>query len=162
MRGGYRHPLGAWGLLVALPEQPWGVPRNELRLVGPAGGYRQSAGVRVIVAGYDDTSNATDFLCLEGEEVLAKFESPGLGGDVVNEYSSGDPDSWQQSLLTGTRLPKDWIEEFESPAEVVDALAKEFDAFIPYINARTALRVTSPSMASTAGSSNARIICEST
>ncbi len=133
--GRIRTPAGDWGLLVALPGQSWAylVPSSASSDVPED--IARSAGVRVIVAGYDDTSNAAGFLCFEGEEVLAKFESSGLGGDVVDEYRGGDPDAWHQTLFTGTRLLKDWIEPFESPAEVVDALAKEFDAFIPYINA---------------------------
>jgi hypothetical protein len=128
-------PAGDWGLLVALPGQAWAYLVPGFTASDAAPDFAKAAGVRVIDAGFDDTSNATGFLCVEGDDVLAKFESTGLGGDVVDEYRDGDPDGWRQTLFRGTRLPKDWVDSFESPAEVLDALAKEFDAFIPYLSA---------------------------
>jgi hypothetical protein len=133
--GRIQTPAGEWGLLVALPGQPWAYLAPSFASLDIPAAIAKSAGVRVIIAGYDDTSNAAGFLCFEGEAVLVTFESSGLDGDVVEEYRRGDPDAWQQTLFRSTRLPKDWIEQFEGPAEVLDALAKEFDAFIPYINA---------------------------
>lgn len=57
----------------------------------------------------------------------------------TDEYDEG----LEETLFTGTRLPGDWIERFESTRDAQEALAKEFDAFIPYIGARGAGDVVS-------------------
>jgi hypothetical protein len=137
-------PAGRWGLLVSLPGQPWayllpnpdeyGRPgffafRSPAEIAGPTG-------LRVIMAGHQDTAGATFFCCHEGAEVLIEFESCGMGGEVVEEYSGFD-EMFGETKFRSTRLPRDWIGRFAHEWDVQDALAKEFDAYIPIIYAYT-------------------------
>src|SRR4029077_7311916 len=82
-----------------------------------------------------DFSNATAFRCVEGEETLVRFETCHLGNEVVEEYTGGLVEAMEQTLFTGTRFPKAGLEPFQYAGDVLDALAKEFDAFIPYLGA---------------------------
>jgi hypothetical protein len=133
-------PAGRWGLLVSLPGQPWayllpnpdeyGRPgffafRSPAEIAGPTG-------LRIVMAGHQDTAGATFFCCHEGAEILVEFESCGMGGEVVEEYSGFD-EMFGQTKFRSTRLPRDWIGRFEQERAVQDALAKEFDAYIPII-----------------------------
>ena len=66
-----------------------------------------------------------------------RFESCGLGGEseVIEQYTGGLDEATSQTLFTGTRLTKDWLAPFKYEGDVLEALAKDFDAFIPYIGA---------------------------
>src|SRR4051812_6894472 len=128
-------PAGKWGLLVALAGQSWAYLLPSFHSYELPAEVARRAGLRAIGAGYQDTANATAFDCYEGEEALVRFESCGMGGEVVEEYGSGFGESMEQTRFSGTRLPKDWIARFRHEREVQEALAREFDAFIPYIGA---------------------------
>jgi len=127
-------PAGPWGLLVALPGQSWAylLPsvRNSYDL---AATIAEKTGLRTIGAGYQDTANATAFDCFEGESALVRFESCGMGGEIVEEYDGDLESVLEQTRFTGTRLPADWINQFEHEGQVLEALAREFDAYIPYL-----------------------------
>jgi Ankyrin repeat len=133
-----RTPAGGWGLLVALPGQSWAYLLPGHRAEGLSAQIAGKAGVRVIDAGYSDFSNATAFCCVENDGTLVRFESCGLGAEneLVEQYSGGADEAESQTLFTGTRLPKDWLKQFDAEGDVLEALAKEFDAFIPYIGAQ--------------------------
>jgi hypothetical protein len=128
-------PAGNWGLLVALPSQAWAylLPGFESHAL-PAEIARQ-AGLRVLQAGYQKTANATAFGCLEGEETLVEFASCGPIEEIVEAYT--DPDDWEgKTLFAGSRLPANWIRSFESETEALEALAREFDAYVPCLGVR--------------------------
>jgi hypothetical protein len=125
-------------LLVALPGQSWAYLLPSFDSSSLSSEIARQALVRVIGAGYQDTDNATSFDCDEGDEILVRFESCGLGGGVVEKYSNDAGVAENESLFSGSRLSREWIERFKSPWEVQDALAKEFDAFIPCLGANVA------------------------
>ena len=130
-------PAGNWALLVALPGQSWAYLLPGHLDDGLSGAIAGKAGVRVIDAGYSDFSNATGFCCVEGHETLVRFESCGLGGEseVVEQYTRGPDEALSQTLFVSTKLPKEWLKPFKYERDVLEALAKEFDAFIPYMTA---------------------------
>ena len=106
-------PAGAWALLVALPGQSWAYLLPGNRSEAPVAGIARSTGLRTIDAGYSKFSNAVGFRCFEGDEALVIFESCHLDGEVVEQYGGGDP--FEQTLFTGSRLPRDWIKAFDHP-----------------------------------------------
>ena len=133
-------PSGAWALLVALPGQPWAylVPGFEA-VPGASRCPRPDelatrAGVRVIAASCRrdarDRVESIRLLAHEEDETLVRFETQSLKGEVVDE-----PDGFEVSsgrtLFCGTRHPKSWLDPFKTPFKVVDALARDLDAFIP-------------------------------
>ena len=128
-------PAGAWALLVALPGQSWAYLLPSDRSEEFATEVAAKAGLRVIDAGYSDFTNATAFHCIEGAETLVRFESCGMGGEseVVEKYTGGLDEATSQTLFTGTRFTQDWLKQFTGESDVVEALAKELDAFIPYM-----------------------------
>jgi hypothetical protein len=129
-------PAGSWALLVALPGQRWAYLLPGNRSSAPAAEIARSSGLRTIDAGHSDFSGSVGFRCFEGDQALVMFDACHLEGEVVEQYGGGGlGDVFEQTLFTGSRLPKDWIKAFEHPAEVQEALAREFDAFIPYIGA---------------------------
>jgi hypothetical protein len=130
-------PAGKWALLVSLPGQSWAYFLPGHRDDALPAELAQKAGLRVIHAGYSDFANATAFLCVEGDEVLARFESCGMeeNGEIVEQYTGGLDGVFSQTRFTGSRFPKEWLRQFGHEGEVLEALAKEFDAFIPYIGA---------------------------
>jgi hypothetical protein len=129
-------PSGRWTLLVTLPGQPWAyvaggsgtddVPLDDLARV---------AGLRVLHTGYSDFSGCTSFDCRQGDETLVHFESCNLEDEVVEEFTGGFEEMFTQTIFRGGRLPKGWLAAFDDPFAVQDALAREFDAYIPYIGA---------------------------
>jgi hypothetical protein len=127
-------PAGKWGLLVALSGQAWAYLLPSFHSYELPAEIARQAGLRAIGTGYQKTASATAFECYEGGEVLVQFESCGMGGAVVEHRDDLDV-SREESLFTGTRLPKDWIKPFRHEGKVQDALAKEFDAFIPCMGA---------------------------
>ncbi len=130
-------PAGEWGLLVALPGQAWAYLLPSSQSFELPGEIAKKAGVRVIGAGYQDTAGATSFDCYEGAETLVRFESCGMGGAVVENYSVDPEAATDETQFSGTWLAKEWIKPFKNPWEVQNALAKEFDAFIPCMGATT-------------------------
>jgi hypothetical protein len=136
-------PAGAWALLVALRGQSWAYLLPGHLDDSLSGAIAGKAGLRVIDAGYSDFSNATAFCCVEGHETLVRFESCGLGGEseVVEEYTRGLDEAVSETLFASTKLPKEWLKPFKNERDVLEALAKEFDAFIPYIAARASGKV---------------------
>ncbi len=128
-------PAGKWALLVALPGQSWAYLLPGHRSDEEGAEIARRAGLQVINAGYSDFMNATAFRCVEGEETLVRFETCHLGDEVVEEYTGGLDEATQQTLFTGTRFPKEWLQKFRDEGKVIDALAKEFDAFIPCMGA---------------------------
>jgi hypothetical protein len=128
-------PAGKWALLVALPGQSWAYLLSGHRSDGESAEIAHRAGLQVIHAGYSDFMNATAFRCVEGEETRVRFETCHLGDEVVEAYTGGLDEATQQTLFTGTRFPKEWLQKFRDEGMVIDALAKEFDAFIPCMGA---------------------------
>jgi hypothetical protein len=131
-------PAGKWALLVALAGQSWAYLIPGHADDGLSSDIAGKGGLRVIDAGYSDFSNATAFCCVEGHETLVRFESCGLGGEseVVEQYTRGSDEAMSQTLFSSTKLPIEWLKPFKYERDVLDALAKEFDAFVPYIGAR--------------------------
>lgn len=128
-------PAGKWGLLVALPGQSWAYILPSFHSYELPAEIAKNAGLRAIGAAHQDTAGATAFDCFEGEEALVRFESCGLDAEVVEEYGDNPEEAMEQTRFSGTRLPRDWIKQFRHDWEVQDALAKEFDAYIPFIAA---------------------------
>jgi Ankyrin repeat len=128
-------PAGAWALLVSLPGQSWAYLLPGHRSDELAAEVAARAGLRVIHAGYSDFANATAFRCVEREQTLVRFETCDMGSEVVEAYSGDFDEAISQTLFAGTRFPREWLERFEDEWKVIDALAKEFDAFIPCMGA---------------------------
>ncbi len=131
-------PSGAWALLVALPGQPWayllpgdqGASADRLR-----DDLARRAGLRVVVADHSDFMGSVSFSCVEGDETLACFESCGLEDSEIVEERVGGMDSFEsQTLLRGSRFDGEWLGRFTSAWDAQDAMAREFDAFIPYMS----------------------------
>ena len=109
-------PSGDWGLLVALPGQPWAYLLPSFESYALPDEIARQAGLRVIGTGHQHTSNATSFGCREGEEILVEFASSGPIEEVVAAYD--DPDDWEsKTLFAGSRLPGDWIQPFKAEVE---------------------------------------------
>ena len=124
-------PAGKWGLLVSLPGQPWAYLLPGFHSYELPAEVAGQTGLRTIGTGYQDTAGATSFECFEGEQALVRFESCGPIGEVVEEYTGGLDEAMEQTRFCGTRLPRDWIKSFEVDGEAQEALAREFDAFVP-------------------------------
>jgi hypothetical protein len=128
-------PSGRWTLLVTLPGQAWTYVAGGSRSADvPYDDLARKVGLRVIHAGYSDFSNSTAFVCFEGAEMLVRFESCSLEHEVVEEFTGGFDEMFSQTMFRGSRLPKEWLDNFDDPFAVQDALAKEFDAYIPFIS----------------------------
>ncbi len=127
-------PSGKWALLVALPGQPWAYLLPGFESYALPDEIARQAGLRVIGTGHQDTANATSFGCREGEENLVTFATSGQIDEVVAVYD--DPDDWEtKTLFAGSRLPGDWIGSYRSEADALQALVKEFDAYLPSMKA---------------------------
>jgi hypothetical protein len=128
-------PAGKWALLVALPGQSWAYLLPGHRSGEACAEVARRAGLQLISAGHSDFMGATAFRCVEGEGTLVRFETCHLGDEVVEEYTGGLDEATHQTLFTGNRFPKEWLGKFRDAGKVLDALAKEFDAFIPCMGA---------------------------
>lgn len=128
-------PSGPWALLVALPGQSWGyllpgAGDND----GQSAANARRSGLRTIATGYQDTANATSFECHEGDEVLVAFETCGME-DEDDADGEGGEGSFGGTKFRGSRYPAGWIKRYQSETKAVEALAKDLDAFVPFLGA---------------------------
>src|SRR5688572_4735669 len=126
--GKLKAPAGKWALLIKARGQSWlwlAPSWDEYRI---AEDLAKDAGLVTLVAGYQDTANATFLMAYDGPKLHVEFESTGYEGKKLR-------DSDNETRIKGRMHDRKWLKQFPSETEAQEALLKELDAFTPYLGA---------------------------
>jgi hypothetical protein len=124
--GKLKAPAGKWALLIKARGQSWlwlAPSWEEYRI---AEDLAKSTGLVTLVAGYQDTANATFLMAYDGPKLRVEFESTGYEGKKLR-------DSDNETRIKGRMHDRKWLKQFPTETEAQEALLKELDAFTPYL-----------------------------
>jgi hypothetical protein len=157
-------PDGRWALLVKLRGTNWVHLADPSQLNPFTRDYQlaerlaEGSGLRVLQTGYQDTASATYVIVRAGKDRELLFESTGAGfggdpledfdledeleqdelGDIEDEFEEDYEDyenEFHITKLESSKYPADWWKQYPSEAEVQQALLRDLEAYVPFIQA---------------------------
>ncbi len=120
LAGKLKQPKANHVLLTQLKGQSWLYLDSYLE----AGELARKTGLTTLLAGYDDTGGNIFLHLYEGTNERIAFDSEGFTKD---EASPSD------AKFKSDRHKKNWWRQFEDETVAVDALARELDAYVPWV-----------------------------
>lgn len=131
-KGEVPRPMGPWGMIIQLRGQPW------LYFVGDGMKYEwpreiaRKLKMRALLAGNNGMIGRNFAMAYEGATTLAEFEAgPWIGDEEDPALVPERNDKSMQMKVTGARFTTDWLRGFRTGAAAMDALVREFDAYVP-------------------------------
>lgn len=157
-------PDGRWALLVKLRGTNW-VHVADPSQLNPFTRNSQlperlaaDTGLRVLQTGYQDTACATYVIVHQDKEHELMFESTGAGfgadpftssdledeledladeldEDYEEDYDEAYENDFDVTRLQSNKYPADWWQKFASETEVQQALLRDLEAYVPFVQA---------------------------